>query len=105
MALAVFGETLTLEDPLATLTSPHRAATERSSGTVRAPMGGSVVEVRVAEGDAVEEGQVLFVVESMKMQFEVAAPLSGRVISVLVERGQTLPGPEPMAVLEEIARE
>ena len=105
MALAVFGETLTLEDPLATLTSPHRAATERSSGTVRAPMAGSVIEVRVAEGDLVEEGQVLFVVESMKMQFEVAAPLPGRVASVLVERGQTLPGPGPMALLEEIAEE
>jgi acetyl/propionyl-CoA carboxylase alpha subunit len=105
MALALFGETLTLEDPLATLTSPRRAAAERASGTVRAPMAGSVVEVRVAEGDAVEEGQVLFVVESMKMQFEVAAPLSGRVASVLVERGQTLPGPEPMATLEETAGE
>jgi acetyl/propionyl-CoA carboxylase alpha subunit len=105
MALALFGETLTLEDPLATLTSPRRAAAERTSGTVRAPMAGSVVEVRVAEGDAVEEGQVLFVVESMKMQFEVAAPLSGRVASVLVERGQTLPGPEPMATLEETAGE
>jgi acetyl/propionyl-CoA carboxylase alpha subunit len=100
MALAVFGETLTLEDPLASLTSPHRTSAERSSGPVRAPMAGSVVEVRVAQGDAVEEGQVLFVVESMKMQFEVAAPRSGRVVSVLVEQGQTLPGPEPMAILE-----
>jgi urea carboxylase len=68
-------------------------------------MAGSVVDVRVMQGDVVEEGQVLFVVESMKMQFEVAAPLSGRVASVLVELGQTLPGPEPMAVLEEIAGE
>jgi acetyl/propionyl-CoA carboxylase alpha subunit len=105
MALAVFGETLLLEDPLATLTSPRRAVTERSGGTVHAPMAGSVVEVRVAEGDVVEEGQVLFVVESMKMQFEVAAPLPGRVVSVLVERGQALPGPEAMALLEEIAGE
>ena len=105
MALAVFGETLQLEDPLATLTSRHHAATERVGGTVRAPMAGSVVEVRVAAGDRVEEGQVLFVVESMKMQFEVTAPLSGRVSSVLVERGQALPGPEAMAVLEEVAGE
>jgi biotin carboxyl carrier protein len=105
MALAALGETLLLEDPLATLTSPHRAAAERSSGAVRAPMAGSVVEVRVAQGEVVEEGQVLFVVESMKMQFEVTAPLAGRVASVLVERGQSLPGPETMAVLEEGAGE
>jgi acetyl/propionyl-CoA carboxylase alpha subunit len=100
MALSVFGETLTLEDPLATLTSPQRASTERSGGAVRAPLGGSVVEVRVAEGDVVEQGQVLFVLESMKMQFEVTAPLSGRVVSVRVEVGQGLSGPETMAVVE-----
>ncbi len=105
MALAVFGETLALEDPLATLTAPPRAPAERASGAVRAPMAGAVVEVRVTPGEVVEEGQVLFVVESMKMQFEVAAPRSGRIAAVLVERGQTLPGPDPMALLEESAGE
>ena len=105
MALAVLGETLTLEDPLATLSSPLRAATERSHGTVLAPMAGSVVEVRAVPGGVVEEGDVLFVVESMKMQFEITAPMSGRVAAVLVEQGQTLPGPEPMALMEEIAPE
>ncbi len=62
-------------------------------------MAGKVLEVHVKEGDAVEEGELLMVVESMKMQLEVHAPLSGRVERVVVEPGQVLEGPDLMAVV------
>jgi acetyl/propionyl-CoA carboxylase alpha subunit len=97
MGLAVFGDTLQLEDPLARLPAT-RAAT--GSGTVQAPMGGRIVEVRVAVGDAVEEGQLLFVLESMKMQFEILAPRAGTVVSLAVEAGQILQGPDTLAVVD-----
>jgi biotin carboxyl carrier protein len=56
-----------------------------SAGDVVAPMPGIVVRMLTAEGDPVEKGQVLVVVESMKMQMEFRAPISGRVEKVAVQ--------------------
>ena len=49
---------------------------------IRAPMTGKVVEVKVAAGDAVEEGQVVVVLEAMKMEYRLSAPKAGVVESV-----------------------
>jgi acetyl/propionyl-CoA carboxylase alpha subunit len=95
LALAVFGDVLNLADPLSSLTKPRAAAP--AGGEVRAPMGGKVLEIHVAPGQDVEVGQLLFVVESMKMQFEITAPAGGRVAAVLVEKDQVLQGPEALA--------
>jgi len=97
MALTVFGETLRLEDPRAS--SHRRLRLGASDGDVRAPMAGKVLEVHVEPGAAVEEGELLIVVESMKMQLEIHAPITGRVEKILVEPGQVLEGPDLMAVV------
>ena len=101
VALAVFGETLLLEDPLADLVRPEALA--QTGGDGAAPMAGTIVEFHVAEGDLVEQGQLMFVLESMKMQFEITAPRAGTVATVAVVRGQTLRGPETVAVLASCA--
>ena len=62
-------------------------------------MAGKILEVKVSEGDLVEEGAVLAVVESMKMQIEVKAPLRGRIETVLVKEGEVLDGPELLVVI------
>jgi biotin carboxyl carrier protein len=75
---------------------PWRPASQRSeratqtSGAVRvvAPMTGSVVEVRCAVGDRVEAGQVVLVIESMKMNNELRTPAGGVVEAVPVVGGQ-----------------
>ncbi len=61
-----------------------------AKGAVRilAPMTGSVVEVRVAEGQEVAQGEVLLVIESMKMNNELRSPAAGVVESVPVVAGQ-----------------
>jgi acetyl/propionyl-CoA carboxylase alpha subunit len=96
MGLAVFGETLRLEDPLARL-APARNTP--ASGQVQSPMGGRILEVHVAEGDRVEPGQLLFVLEAMKMQFEISAPMAGRATAVRAALGQVFQGPETLVVL------
>ena len=57
------------------------------SGDLLAPMPALIVAVRVNEGDTVEKGQVLVVLESMKMQMEFRAPFAGKVAQLLVRPG------------------
>ncbi|WP_431513518.1 biotin carboxylase N-terminal domain-containing protein [Variovorax sp. DAIF25] len=59
-------------------------------GSLRAPMSGRVIAVMVAQGDLVERGQTLAVLESMKMEMPLSAPRSGRVSSLSVREGMQL---------------
>jgi biotin carboxyl carrier protein len=70
------------------------------SGTVCAPLCGLVVEVRVAPGDVVSAGQVLVVVESMKMENEICADRDGRVEEVLVEKGAAVQDKQVLVVVQ-----
>lgn len=64
------------------------ASAPQGDGTpVKAALPGVVLKVEVSEGDAVEEGDVLLVVEAMKMETEIKSPVSGTVSSVEVELG------------------
>ena len=59
---------------------------------IRALMHGRIVEVRVAQGDRVEAGAILLVLEAMKMQNEIRASRAGTVDRALVTAGQTVEG-------------
>lgn len=82
-----FGRAWELEvvDPVA---RAQRTATGGDS-VATAPMPGTVVKVMVAKGDAVRRGQPLLIIESMKMQTEIAARRDGTVERVFVAEGQT----------------
>jgi acetyl/propionyl-CoA carboxylase alpha subunit len=64
-------------------------ATDGSDGTVLAPMPGTVLRVEVATGDRVEEGQLLGVVEAMKMELALRSPYAGTV-TVATTAGATV---------------
>jgi biotin carboxyl carrier protein len=65
-----------------------------------APMPGKVIRILVKEGDAVEMGQGLLVVEAMKMQNEIRSPKSGRVGTLQAKEGQTVNAGEVLAWVE-----
>lgn len=60
---------------------------EASNGTVKAPMDGAIVEVRVSEGDSVSKGQLLLVLEAMKMEHPLKAGMSGVVKRIQAAAG------------------
>ena len=76
-----------------------QAPTIANVGAIQAIMPGSIVRVLVAEGDEVTAGQVLLVLEAMKMENELRAPISGVVTAIHVDSGQAV---EMNAVLAEI---
>ena len=57
---------------------------------VTAPMPGNILDVKVAAGQAVKAGQILFILEAMKMENEILAPADGTVGTVAVTKGQAV---------------
>ena len=84
----------TTEPPWAALGRRRRersaAGGAAGSGAVTSPMQGTLLKVLVAEGDAVTAGQVICVVEAMKMENEIAAPRDGAVTELDVTAGQSI---------------
>jgi biotin carboxyl carrier protein len=79
--------------------APSAGPTEADA--VLPPMPGKVVEVRVQEGDRVEKGAVLLILEAMKMRNEVTAPRAGVVRRLNVAVGTSVRAREPMLFLSE----
>lgn len=79
-------------------TSASVQATSKNS--VVAPLAGSVAKVLVAEGDEIAEGQVVVLLEAMKMETEITAPHAGTVIAVHVAPGDAVQGGQALLELQ-----
>jgi acetyl-CoA/propionyl-CoA carboxylase biotin carboxyl carrier protein len=70
------------------------------SGTVTVPMQGTIVKVLVSEGDNVEIGQAICVLEAMKMENNINAEKEGKVVEIKVKTGDTVGAGDVVAVIE-----
>lgn len=72
--------------------APAPAAAPAAAGgePVKAPMPGTIVSVAVSNGQEVKAGDVLVVLEAMKMENEIKAPKDGKIVSVSVNKGDAV---------------
>ncbi len=71
----------------------------KANGQIKPPMPGKVVEIHVAVGDMVAEGDPLLVLEAMKMQNDLKSPVAGKVTDVKVQAGQNVEATTVMVVI------
>lgn len=70
------------------------------SGTqITSPMPGTILKLNVAEGQAVKAGDVVLILEAMKMENEIVAPCDGTIKQLLVSKGSTVDTDQILAVL------
>lgn len=81
--------------------APAAAPAAAGAGTkVSAPMPGTILDVKVNTGDSVTKGQVLMVLEAMKMENDIVAPCDGKVTSVVVKKGDTVNASDTLATVQ-----
>ncbi len=86
--------------PAAASVSAPAAPVVSGSGTpVKSPMPGTILSVNVSEGKTVAEGDVLFILEAMKMENEIVAPAGGTVNKIVTAKGSSVATDEVLAFI------
>lgn len=85
----------------ATHSEPSNASVQGvAANAVVAPLAGSVFKILVEEGEKIEAGQVLLVLEAMKMETEITAPSAGTVGQIRVSVGESVQGGQPLISID-----
>lgn len=80
----------------------RRSVSHATSGELRAPMPGQIVDVRSKAGDCVRKGQTILVLEAMKTQQPFLAPFDGKLTRIAVEKGAQVDDGALLAVVEAV---
>ncbi len=87
-----------------TVTMPTRKLTSTqqpiAEGTVTAPMTGKILSIKVKKGDAVKAGQIVCILEAMKMENEITASKSGTIREIYVSEGSSVSEGEPLFLID-----
>jgi len=94
------GTTSTAAGAAAAAKGAAKAAADASAEGVRAPMPGKVLEVFVEAGDKVDAGDVVLILEAMKMENELKSPRKGTIKAVNVKKGDPVAGQQLLVVLD-----
>lgn len=78
------------QSPKPMVPKPASVSSAPSEGVVKAPIAGTIFQLKVAVGDTIALNQVLLVMEAMKMETDVASPLAGKVKAILVSPGEAV---------------
>jgi biotin carboxyl carrier protein len=76
--------------PAAKPAAKKDTAVPAGASKITAPMPGTILKVNVNTGDSVKKGQVLMILEAMKMENEIVAPADGKIASVNVSKGASV---------------
>ena len=85
--------------PAAAPAAPAAPAATAAGEQVTSPMPGTILDVRVNAGDSVKAGQVMMILEAMKMENEIVAPRDAVVAQVVVSKGAKVETGSPLIVL------
>jgi biotin carboxyl carrier protein len=86
--------------PGATAPDVHKpAATVAGGHQVKSPMPGTIMAIKVKQGDSVKKGTVLCILEAMKMENEIMAPADGTVAQVVVSKGASVNAGDVLLVI------
>tara|TARA_A100001037_G_scaffold232365_1_gene210773 strand:- start:1030 stop:1437 length:408 start_codon:yes stop_codon:yes gene_type:complete len=84
-----------------TSVSKRKKATRgKKSGTISSTIPGKVVSISAKEGQMVSEGDVVMILEAMKMQNEIQAPLSGTVTAINCKPGDSVEANSPLIIIQ-----
>ena len=94
------GETVAVTSQVAPPSQPTVPSPTTSEGTeIKAPMSGVIMAIKVSENQAVKAGEVLFILEAMKMENEIKAPKDGFVKQILVKESQQVETSHVLAII------
>jgi biotin carboxyl carrier protein len=79
--------------------APAAPAVTAAGETVKAPMPGNILSIKVAQGQKVKAGDILIMLEAMKMENEILAPRDGVVAQIVTSKGATVDTGAPLVVL------
>ena len=87
--------------PAAAAPAPAPAAAAPAGGEqVTSPMPGTILDVKVAQGAAVKKGDVLMILEAMKMENEIMCPCDGKIASINTSKGATVESGTLLCVIQ-----